>query len=134
MNDDQVKTCSLCYEIKSISEFYIHKTGKESGRPYSRCKFCNNHNQNPYDSNKIKFRNARIRYGLSQDEYEALPNECGICGSTENLGIDHNHITGIVRDILCKRCNIGIGMFDDNPNLLIRATDYILAHYDQGLL
>jgi hypothetical protein len=41
------------------------------------------------------------------------------------LSVDHNHKTGRVRGLLCKRCNVAIGMLDDNPKLLARALEYL---------
>jgi hypothetical protein len=33
-----------------------------------------------------------------------------------------------VRGLLCNACNAGLGRFDENPDLLHRAVDYI-KHY-----
>lgn len=40
--------------------------------------------------------------------------------------IDHDHITGEVRGILDTRCNVGLGHFRDNVDLLMRARDYLM--------
>jgi len=62
---------------------------------------------------------------------------CRICGLTEKahveqygckLAIDHDHKDGSVRGLLCSRCNRGLGLFGDDPTLLIRAADYISRH------
>lgn len=56
---------------------------------------------------------------------------CDICGtdksgySGRNMCIDHDHKTGIVRGILCQKCNVGLGNFQDNPNLLLSAVKYL---------
>jgi len=56
---------------------------------------------------------------------------CAICEQPENtnykrsLSIDHDHITGKFRGLLCHMCNTGLGKFFDNPELLIAATNYL---------
>jgi hypothetical protein len=53
--------------------------------------------------------------------------ECIICGESQErqLAIDHDHKTGEVRGALCMRCNIGIGQFRDDPELLRLAALYL---------
>ncbi len=53
--------------------------------------------------------------------------KCAICGIEGGLSlwIDHDHITGKVRGPLCRVCNLGLGMFKENPALLKRALEYI---------
>ena len=55
--------------------------------------------------------------------------ECVICGEPEingrQLAIDHDHKTGLVRGVLCQRCNMGLGQFRDSPELLRYAALYI---------
>lgn len=50
---------------------------------------------------------------------------CVICGSEGNLHLDHCHDTGILRDLLCHHCNVGLGHFRDNPALLRAAALYL---------
>lgn len=52
-----------------------------------------------------------------------------ICGATDDLGIDHDHNSGEVRGKLCDKCNQGLGLFQDSPELLHAAADYIKWHY-----
>ncbi len=78
------------------------------------------------------------RYGLTEEEYDAM-NEaqggrCAICGTTkcgtldtERLCIDHDHITGKVRGLLCRLCNAGIGQLKDDPERLEAAAAYLRA-------
>lgn len=50
---------------------------------------------------------------------------CGICGATDSLKIDHSHSSGDVRGVLCHGCNIGLGNFRDDPDLLRKAIRYL---------
>lgn len=51
---------------------------------------------------------------------------CAICGEApQRLCIDHDHKTGQLRGLLCSRCNSGIGLLDDNPDILLIAARYI---------
>jgi hypothetical protein len=56
---------------------------------------------------------------------------CDICSSSspgfgrKRLCIDHDHATGVVRGMLCQKCNIVIGNFNDDIDLLQRAIKYL---------
>lgn len=55
-------------------------------------------------------------------------NQCAICnGSFQNLklNIDHNHITGVVRGLLCNLCNTMIGMGREDQRILLGAINYL---------
>lgn len=77
--------------------------------------------------------NARLRnYGITQEEYDAFilkqNGKCAICKIGLDMGkrtcIDHCHNSKRVRGILCWSCNVGIGHFKDNPDLLREAALY----------
>ena len=81
----------------------------------------------------------RLRYGLSVAEYDAMLSAqgsvCGLChkaethrsrnGEITRLAVDHDHATGSIRALLCHSCNVGIGSFYDDPELLIAAAEYV---------
>jgi hypothetical protein len=65
-----------------------------------------------------KARDYRLRaeYGISQADYEAMRKEqcgkCHLCHRLSALVVDHCHVTGSVRRLLCHRCNVHIGGFE----------------------
>ena len=72
-------------------------------------------------------------YGLSQGAYDAMLDGqgggCALCGqkckSGRSLAVDHCHTTGTVRGLLCGNCNRGLGMFQDDPELMRRAASNV---------
>lgn len=81
-------------------------------------------------------------YGLTLEQYEAKLSEqggvCAICGkpplggstSTASLHVDHDHVTGEIRALLCHKCNPAIGQFSDDPALLERAAAYLRRYQE----
>lgn len=66
--------------------------------------------------------------------YHLLEKQKGLCAicKRENVGkkrlaVDHDHETGKVRGLLCNLCNTALGAFDDNPEMLARALEYLNA-------
>jgi hypothetical protein len=80
----------------------------------------------------------RWKYGISLEEYwakvEAQDGLCKICGEPStrtNLHIDHDHVTGKIRDLLCMNCNFMLGHAKDSPFRLSRAIAYLRRHASQ---
>ena len=83
-------------------------------------------------------RKHRLRkaYGLTHEDYvamfEAQGGVCAICHGVnpkgERLCIDHDHRTGENRQLLCRKCNMGIGLFNDDPEMVLAAGRYLQAH------
>lgn len=95
-------------------------------------------NERNYERLKINRRNSQLRilYGITHADYEALLESqggaCAICGATsprktnkKHFSVDHCHDTGKVRGILCDPCNNGLGRFNDDPQLLRSALEYL---------
>ena len=51
----------------------------------------------------------------------------GACNSGRAMALDHDHETGMIRGVLCHKCNRGIGLLRDDPNLLRAAANYLEA-------
>lgn len=73
----------------------------------------------------------RTKYRLTPTQYDELyikqKGLCAICMNPEKkLHVDHCHTTGIVRGLLCVRCNTGIGNLRDDHIILENALKYLL--------
>jgi len=76
-------------------------------------------------------------YNITLEEYQKLFTEqnkvCKICGGNRNttpfkylpLAVDHCHKTGKNRGLLCRKCNLMIGMADDNQDILQKGINYL---------
>lgn len=74
------------------------------------------------------------RFKITQEEWQAIferqQGRCAICGTSQDdlgytLEIDYDHNTGKVRGLLCKKCNLGIGMFGENVENINKAIRYL---------
>lgn len=80
------------------------------------------------------FYNRKKRYGISKESYqELLEKQQGVCAICFNscskaLAVDHDHKTGVIRGLLCNKCNRGLGYLQDDLTLLRRAIDYLEAN------
>lgn len=120
------RKCSTCKAVKTLDCFHgSHKNDNIS----SRCRDC------------ISASFLLYRYGISVEDFEELRKKqkgaCAICEAHLNIkenstirgkgvAVDHCHESGKVRGLLCAKCNQGLGMFKDNPELLNKASEYLL--------
>ena len=129
-----MKKCSACQVVLDESMFY---------KGYRNCKPCHLNIVSKYqkkNKKKIAIKDRRIKiknkYGMSLEDYDRMVNKqkgkCKICfGSnienknSKNLYIDHCHITGIVRGLLCHRCNVTLGRIKDSKDWLESAIKYL---------
>lgn len=91
----------------------------------------------PLDQLKQRKSNANIRArerlydmpeGTLQALYELQDKHCALCNdraTLPNLMVDHDHATGIVRGLLCRRCNAVLHTGKDNRAWLEKAIQYI---------
>ena len=88
-----------------------------------------------YTQKRIKDKSRmRITYGITLEDWQAMfdkqEGKCVICGVHQSeinrvLCVDHNHVTGKVRGLLCYHCNAGLGNFGDSAESLIKAAQYL---------
>ena len=139
--------CSKCGILKHLDLFTNDKSKPSGKRP--SCKKCDAKYAKRSDVVArrrgpryvlIKRKHKLKMYGITSEEYDALlvkQNDlCAICeqpetrfdsktGITWPLSIDHNHITGKGRGLLCHSCNVGLGFFKENIQILERAVKYV---------
>jgi hypothetical protein len=84
-----------------------------------------------------KHRSRMKRYQITDADFNAMwENQNGCCAickvklqprgrSKHSAAIDHNHKTSVVRGVLCRGCNHGIGSLGDSPSILIAAAKYL---------
>lgn len=132
-----LKKCRKC-KVEKDTKFFSRDVSKRSGFN-DRCKACRTIEdreylkKNPFKNRKCEL---KLRYNLTLKEYENLileqNNKCSICSKELNgkkePAVDHDHITGKVRSLLCSTCNMGLGNFKDNTSLLSEAILYLERH------
>ncbi len=84
---------------------------------------------------RLKDSHLRSSYGIGLVEYQQMfkqqDGRCAICKKPQKnraLSVDHDHKTEKVRSLLCHIHNVGIGAFQDSPELLEAAAQYLRAH------
>ncbi|MBR8460758.1 hypothetical protein KDW07_26825 [Burkholderia dolosa] len=78
---------------------------------------------------------SRRRAGFTEDRFAITASlqgrACAICRTpfdslpSKHVHADHDHSTGEARGVLCKNCNLGLGVFKDSPALLSAAINYL---------
>jgi hypothetical protein len=141
------KRCSMCEETKPAEKFYKSRVSRDGLA--ARCDECTktvtrqwakaNPEKTRQNLRNWHDRNRGRRYGLTPEQYavelEKSGGVCGICRNppTENhprLAVDHDHVTLKVRGMLCHACNLGIGVFKDDPERLMAAAEWVRSHRD----
>ena len=119
------KRCSTCKETKEKVNF--HKNRNITDGLEGRCIPCGQKRSRDIE--------LKRRYNLTEDEFDKILKDqggtCKICNNTSSnsrivkLSVDHCHETGNVRGLLCSNCNMGLGRFKDNAELLSKAIEYL---------
>ena len=130
MQNVRRKRCADCKELKPYSDFPPSKKAKDGCHSY--CKVCNNRRSQESRQRLhggSRHYHLRHRYGLGADGFDRLVAEqggrCAICGRPSPEHVDHDHMSGDVRGILCFNCNGGLGQFKDDLDALSAATTYL---------
>ena len=72
----------------------------------------------------------KAQYGITPEQYtEMVVAQGGVClicrEVSEGLCVDHDHVTGKVRGLLCHECNMALGKMKDDPARLRSAAEYL---------
>lgn len=137
------KVCNKCRLHLPNDEFHsktntpdkLDYTCKECRRAYNRARY-----KNPEIAAKQRASSAKSKYGVEWVEVEGMyanqSGRCALCATQVHLltiggsrtgvaCIDHCHVTGAPRGLLCNACNVGLGRFKDNPTVLRAAALYV---------
>ena len=123
------KKCTKCSIPKERTKKFFPLHNKVKDGLDSWCRKCRSTYRN--EINRGVFRDS-----ISDENLKRLKKQitsCQICGKKEDLVVDHNHKTNVVRGILCNHCNRGIGHFLDNKSLLKLAIKYLIKTKNFGI-
>jgi hypothetical protein len=137
---EEGRRCSRCEERKPIGEFPPNSGHYDGLSCY--CRPCVNsigraEGKKPHIKTyrrKYMRKYGLKKYGLTIDEFEktvVIQNgKCAICGDELRLGtggcsVDHRHSDGKIRGLLCRLCNVGIGHFRENTEIMASAMEYL---------
>ena len=106
-----IKQCRNCKEEKQIEDF-PHFSTNEAGRK-NTCKDC---------SKKL----TELRKKLKSENPPPVQGNCPICENhTDNWILDHCHFSHNFRWYICNSCNLALGRFNDDPQILLNAINYL---------
>lgn len=138
-------SCKACYNIYRKNVRKNNPKSEEEKKEYNRKNriyYANNRERKAYTSKKRKeeyprdYRNRayKLKYGIDIDTYDEMlkkQNEsCAICKIHQSqlnylLVVDHCHTTNKIRGLLCRKCNVAIGSFKDNIEVIMSAIYYL---------
>lgn len=148
------KICSICDQLLCLAFYSIRGDTGKFRSDCKKCCARSSREYYRRDPERIKERNKkrrkeypeltrsidrkhhyRTQYGLGIEEVHAIlekqEGRCAVCKIKDFMGpgkrhcVDHDHITGKIRGILCQRCNTAIGLMDDDPLRLQAACKYL---------
>lgn len=126
------KICAACRAQKPLAQFHRQPSGAMGRHTY--CAECFNaryrgKQRKAVSPKRRSDQNRKSRYGLTPDQIKAMIHAqrggCAICDrALVTFHVDHEHDTGRVRGLLCHRCNIRLGGWDD-AEFRSRALQYL---------
>lgn len=140
---DTTKQCRTCGEVKDLEAFHNLKRAKDGKQ--TQCKTCQKARlstpKNAERRRQYAWLGTLKKFNLTEDQYnEMFEKQLGLClichkpetGETR-LAVDHDHgccdgnysCGNCVRGLLCKRCNMAIGLLGDDPDTIMNAALYV---------
>lgn len=124
---------------KVMASKIFEDTEKVQNMPANRRWELRNKEKDIEDRKLIHYKyNLKKKFNMTHEEYEQMFYEqkglCAVCknpetstraGVIKRLAVDHNHITGKIRKLLCVRCNATLGQVNDNIEILQNMIDYL---------
>lgn len=133
------KDCNI--ELTEFNKVYL------ALRQKNRCKTCYNEHQkiwrinNPSSRSRTTRQNKIVsKYGITLQKFDEMARSqggvCAACRSPNNiegreLTVDHDHITGEIRGLLCHSCNLVLGLVGDSLERLLDLHEYLRNHQEK---
>lgn len=124
-----MKRCPDCEQLLELDEFPKNRSTRSGYGVY--CKQCHNKRGRLTLSRNGGARryHLRRRYGIEPAQMAEMirmqGGRCASCGEKPAVHVDHDHVAGAIRGILCLTCNSGMGHFHDDPAIIRRAISYL---------
>ena len=140
MKDGYRNDCKLCMSdtrrrwYARNREYAIRRAQRwreQNPEKYEEWKRRNREENKPRRTIQERRGHLRRKYGLTLEEYDFLRvaqnHRCAICDQPEEGGlhIDHHHESGLIRGLLCGKCNKAIGLLKEDPGLFDAASSYL---------
>ena len=138
-NNSTHKKCPKCGIKKERSEYWNDASRPDGITAY--CKPCKSDVTNMHVSKNIDYYkkswrdyDLKKKYDISIDEFEdmlkAQDYKCDICHKEikSYSAVDHDHNTGKIRSLLCRKCNLGLGAAKDSIEILENMIKYLETH------
>ena len=109
-----MRTCKVCGVTKKIEEMSV--SSRTSVKTYYRhmCKDC---------MNRTTLESYHLR---KANPYPAKDYKCPICSRlASKYYLDHDWESGSFRAWLCLKCNVGLGHFRDDAEIVSKALEYL---------
>ncbi len=129
--------CRTCIREKGITYYASHKElctqATVKWREKNRERYLAYHRKESKESQRVR-RHRYADFGITIEDYDDMYIQqggcCATCGIHQSeldsrLAVDHCHDTSVVRGLLCKRCNQGIGLFNDDTELFGNIIKYL---------
>ena len=141
----ELQVCRVCIVEKLTTDFYVYSGTKRR----KICKECykisnkehyKNNKKKRYEQSKEWKRNnvekdkdykRKYNYGMSYGLYEKIKSKqngkCAICDKApkDSLVVDHQHRKRNIRGLLCRKCNIALGLFNEDITIIKNAIKYL---------
>lgn len=131
--------CKGCHDLGRVRTPRTHAESsayyfKNKDRMLEKCTRWRKRNPDSFKRYN-KNQNLKQKFGITLAEYEQMKARqggvCAICGNPpgkKDLAVDHDHVTGKIRSLLCSLCNLAIGHLRDDPELVKKAHSYLFLH------
>jgi len=122
--DGLMYSCKKCAQIRSSTNY---RNTIENRKSYSK-RYEIEKRERPA-SYSVKRKDRFKAYGITKEQYDSMlteqRNKCKICNEGKKLHIDHCHVTGKVRGLLCQNCNTLLGHAKESNDILLNAVAYL---------